>query len=80
MTAKKMRIEELGLDFRGIYIWGHFCNFKIPGFYLGWVSGRVLDFFIKPGFSSSFFKKKNPYSTLFLIRPGTCGSGKNCHP
>ena len=55
MTAKKMRIEELGLDFRGIYIWGHFCNFRIPGFYPGRVSGRVLDFFIKPGFSSSFF-------------------------
>ena len=55
MTAKEMRIEELGLDFRGIYIWGHFCNFRIPGFYPGWVSSWVLDFFIKPGLASSFF-------------------------
>ena len=65
MTAKEMRIEELGLDFRGIYIWGHFCNFRIPGFYLGWVSSWVLDFFIKPGLASSFFFFKThtrPYS------------------
>ena len=31
---------------------------------------RVSDFLIKPGPASGFFFFKNPYPTLFLIRPG----------
>ena len=52
----------------GIYIYiynGCFCNFRVSGFYLGRVSGRVLDFFIKPGpdldlLQSFFFFKPIP--------------------
>ena len=46
VAAKEMR--DLGLDNNYIYK-GYFFNFKEIGFYLGQVSGQVLDFFIKPG-------------------------------
>ena len=41
-------MRDLGLDNNYIYK-GYFFNFKEIGFYLGQVSGQVLDFFIKPG-------------------------------
>ena len=69
------RNEGLGLDkIIGIYI-GYFCNFRVSGFYPGRVSSRVSGFLIKPRSDSDslqvfFFKKKNPYPTLFLIGPG----------
>ena len=41
LLLKKWEIRDLGLDYKGIYIYmGYFCNFRVPGFYLG----RVLDF------------------------------------
>ena len=66
------RNEGLGLDYRYIYI-GYFCNFRVSGFYPGQVLSRVSSCFDKtwtrPGPASGFFKK-NPYLTLFLLRPG----------
>ena len=62
----------LGLDYRCIYIYiyiGHFCNFGVPGFYPGRVSGRVSGFFDKirtrPGPALGIFFLKThtrPYS------------------
>ena len=59
VAAEEMR--DLGLDNSYIYIYrGYFCNFKVPSFYLGPVSGRVSDFFNKTrtrfGFLFLFFK------------------------
>ena len=74
---------------------GYFCNFRVPGFYSGRVSGWVSDFFnktrtrLKPASGFFFFY---PYPTLFLIEPGKTqpirdgpsrvpgGLSKNCHP
>ena len=54
----------------GIYIYkGYFCNFRVSGFYPGQVSGRVSDFFIKPGPALVFFFLK-PIPDLIPNRIG----------